>query len=139
MSSRTEGTRTVRLNSDLQAGETRQIALAERRGGPKNKKGYLRPFLPFSAVVVDSYSESVRVRASVDGQQFDPVPENSARTFDSTTVRSVWLRNPSSSTAVAQDDLELLLFNPQEEVARERARGTFSLQQALSDAIPGVR
>lgn len=139
MAARQEGTRTVRLSSDLSPGETRQVKLAELTGGPKNRKGYLRQFLPFSAVVVDSYSASVRLRASIGGVNFDPVPTNSARTFDSQQIRSVWLKNPSDTTAVTADDIELILFNPHGEVAREEQAGTFSIGRALRDAIPGVR
>lgn len=140
MSTRRYGTKTITLDTDIQPGETRILNLAEQQGGVANKRGFLRPYLPFSALVVDSYDGTVRVRASIDGSNFDPVPPNSARTFDSIPVNAIHLKNPHSSAVVSSADLELILFTD-ERRAKQEAKDdsfTFSPRKAIQDIIPGL-
>jgi len=131
------GTKTVRPSQDVAPGDTVQVPLGQLKGGPRNQKGYLSKYLPFKAVVVDSYTDGVRLRASVDGTDFDPVPPSTARTFDSVPVYSVYLKNPSGSgSTVAKEDIELVLFRPD---TQESGGLNFSGNQLLSDLIPGVQ
>lgn len=132
MSSRTRpGTITINPRIDpLTPGDTDRIDLREVSAGPNNKPRYLRKFVPFQAVVVDSYSDTVRLQASVDGSNFHPVPEDTARTFDSTAIEQVHVRNPSGSgNNVDAADVEIILFTPD--------RAEPEPQFSLFNLIPG--
>lgn len=133
MGQRRAGSITVNPPRDIQAGDTIDIALGEIT--VQGKERYLRKYLPFGAVVVDSYSGSVRLQASVDGLQFDPVPTNSARTFDTVPVENVYIRNPAGSGAtVAAGDVELILFTTE---AQTQQGPNWSLPGAVEDLVPG--
>lgn len=132
MAQRRAGTQTVRLDQDVAPGETLQLPLASVSAGPRNQEGYLRKFLPFDAVVFDSY-HTERVEGTITGREFDPIPSNSARTFDSVKVNTLYVRVPSgNSNTLAAEDLELILFNTEESTQPQ-----FSLARAVSDVIPG--
>lgn len=138
MSSRQPGQITVQPRSTLSPGEVDNIVLSELSGGPRDKKGYLRKYLPFRAALVDSYTSSVRIDASINNGDFNPVPTNSARTFDSIGVNAITIRNPSGSGAdLDPSDLQLIFFTTEAQTSQEESG--FSLGQLAEDIIPGVR
>lgn len=139
MAARRPGQFTLRPRIDpLTPGDTDRIDLRTVAAGPSNKPRYLRKYVPFGAVVVDSYSDSVRLEAAVNGGEYMPVPQDSARTFDSVPVNSISIRNPSGSGAdVAAKDIEIILFTNERKLQEEGT--TFSLGNVLKDLVPGVR
>lgn len=134
---RRPGTFTINPRIDtLTPGDTDRISLREISGGPRNQKGYLSKWAPFKAVVVDSYT-SVRLKVSVNGGDKNPVPSNTARTFDSTTISSIEVTNPANSGAdVKAEDVELIVFTPNSGSGNQ---SEISIRQFVSDTIPGVQ
>lgn len=128
---------TIEPHSTLEPGDTDVINLGQVTAGPRNQEGYLRKFMPFEAVVADSYSGAVRVEVSTSGTEYTPVPTNSARTFDSKPVNALYIRNPAGSGAnVDPSDFKLILYLTEGEVARRSQEG-FSAGKFLQDLIPG--
>jgi len=133
---RRPGTKTVRPSKDIAPGETAQIPLSALTGGPRNQEGYLTKYMPFDGVVFDSY-HGERVEGSITGSEYDPIPSNSARTFDSVKVNSVYVRVPSgNSNTLQKEDLELILFTTEESARGDGAR--FSISGAIEDLVPGL-
>jgi len=131
--SRRAGTKTIQLDGDLAPGDVGQLVLSTLTGGPRDQKGYLNKYLPFEAVVFDSYF-SERLEGSLTGQDFDPIPADSARTFDNVKVHQLYVRNPSgNANTLSTADLELLLFTQESKVHKPG----FSLSDAIADIIPG--
>lgn len=137
MSARREGTKTITLTADLGPGERDSIDLGTLRGGPRNQKGYYKKYMPFGAVVVDSYTGATEVEVAINGDNdYDPVPTNTARTFDSTAINQITVRNPSGSgTTIPASDVKLILFTREEQTQQPE----FSAANVLRDLIPGVR
>lgn len=134
---RRPGTHTINPRiTTLEPGDTDRISLREVRAGPRNQKGYLSKWAPFEAVVVDSYT-SVRLKVAVNGGDTNPVPPNTARTFDSTTVSSIHVTNPANSESdVKADDVELILFTSAKSPSENESN--IGVRQFISDTIPGV-
>lgn len=135
MAPRRTGTVTITPRIDpLTPGDVDRIDLRDV-SGPGGKKRGLSKYVPFDAVVVDSYAENVRLQVAVNGREFDPIPEQTARTFDSIPVETIAIKNPSGSGSNVQaENVQLILFTQEKQEPAE-----FNATNLLKDLIPGVR
>lgn len=133
---RRPGTKTIDPPRAIAPGETVQVPFASLTGGPRNQEGYLRKYLPFQAILVDSYNGE-RIEGSLVGSEFDPIPANTARTFDSIPAHQFYLRNPAANGGtVGVDQVKLIGFTTEADVTS--GEPGFSAGQFLEDLVPGV-
>lgn len=132
-----QGTFTLTPESNIQPGDSVEWDLRSTKGGPRNKRGYFKKYLPFDGVVVDSYEGDTRLEVEASGMA-GPVPTNTARTFNDNGVNYVRVSVPSSaSNAVAAGNVKVILFRNKQRAQAEQA--SFSLGQVARDIIPGLK